>query len=80
MSTASAVAMAKRYCFIGAVGTVPEARGRGLAGQLVTHIALLQQAQGREVWLSCKEELLGFYGSIGFARAGEMATLRKEAA
>ena len=79
-STASAMALAEGYCFIGAVGTLPEARGQGLAGQLVTDIACLQRAQGREVWLSCKEGLAGFYESVGFARAGEMATLRKEAA
>jgi predicted GNAT family acetyltransferase len=78
LSTASATALAEGYCFIGAVGTLPEARGRGLAGQLVTQIAAAQQAQGREGWLSCKEELAGFYESAGFARAGEMATLQKE--
>jgi GNAT superfamily N-acetyltransferase len=78
LSTASATAIAEGFCFLGAVGTVPEARGRGLAGQLVTYIALQQQAEGREVWLSCGEGLAGFYESIGFARAGEMVTMQKE--
>jgi len=78
LSTASATALSQGYCFIGAVGTVPEARGRGLAGQLVARIAIQQRALGREIWLSCREERAGFYESVGFVRAGEMVTMRKE--
>lgn len=74
--TASALAMTERYAFLGAVGTLPEARGRGLAGRLLTRVA--GEMAGREVWLSCREALQGFYEGIGFERAGDMLTLRKE--
>ena len=75
--TASALAVAEHYAFLGAVGTLPGARGRGLAGRLLTHVAA--EMAGREVWLSCREELRGFYESIGFVGAGKMATVKKEA-
>jgi len=73
--TGSAIAVTPEYIFIGALGTVPEARGKGLAGQLISHIC--EQYAEREVWLSCREELQGFYESIGFERAGDMITLQK---
>lgn len=72
--TGSAIAVTPEYIFIGALGTLPEYRGRGLAGQLVSHICA--QYAGREIWLSCREELQGFYESIGFERVGDMITLR----
>jgi len=76
MCTVSAIAMSENYAFLGAVGTVPEARGKGLAGRLLAYAA--EEMSGREVWLSCREELQGLYESIGFERAGDMITLRKE--
>jgi len=75
--TASALAMTEEYAFLGALGTLPEARGKGLAGRLLTHIA--GEMAGREIWLACREELQGFYEGIGFVREGEMVTVRKEA-
>ena len=74
--TGSAVAVTPGHIYIGALGTLPEHRGRGLAGQLISHIC--GQYAGREVWLSCREELQGFYESIGFERVGDMITLQKE--
>ena len=74
--TGSAVAVTPEYIFIGALGTLPEHRGRGLAGQLISYIC--KQYAGREIWLSCREELQGFYESIGFERTGDMITLYKE--
>ena len=74
--TGSAVAVTPGHVFIGALGTLPEHRGRGLAGKLITHIC--GQYDGREVWLTCKEELQDFYESIGFERVGDMITLQKE--
>jgi len=76
--TGSAVAVTEEFAFIGALGTLPEARGKGLAGKLISHIC--GQYAGREIWLSCREELQGFYEGIGFERAGDMITLQKEAA
>ena len=74
--TASALAITENFAFLGAVGTLPEGRGKGLAGWLL-HFAAGQMA-GREIWLSCREQLQGFYESIGFERAGDMLTLKKE--
>jgi len=76
MCTASAIALTENYAFLGALGTLPEARGKGLAGKMLTHIAAA--LGGREIWLSCREELRGFYESIGFEWAGSMITLQKE--
>ena len=75
-STGSAVAVTPGHVFIGALGTLPEHRGRGLAGRLISYIC--EQYPGREIWLSCREELQGFYESIGFERMGDMITLKKE--
>lgn len=74
--TVSALAVTEGFAFLGAVGTLPEARGKGLAGQLLRHIA--GELTGREIWLSCREQLQGFYESIGFIRAGDMLTLKRE--
>ncbi|MDR3313834.1 MAG: GNAT family N-acetyltransferase [Oscillospiraceae bacterium] len=76
LGAASAMAITERLTFLGAVGTLPEARGQGLAGMLLTKIATEQQAQGRAVYLSCRRELLGFYQSVGFAEAGAWVCLR----
>lgn len=78
LATASSMAMTEGFAFLGAVGTLPEARGKGLAGRLLAHIAW--EMRGREAWLSCREELQGFYEGIGFERVGDMMTLQKEAA
>jgi len=75
--TASALAITENYAFLGALGTLPEARGKGLAGKLLARIAM--ELGGRKIWLSCREELRGFYESIGFKKMGEMITLHKEA-
>jgi len=74
--TASAIALTESYAFLGALGTLPEARGKGLAGKLLSFIC--GQYAGREVWLSCRKELRGFYESIGFEKAGDMITLKRE--
>ena len=74
--TGSTMAIAPGHVYIGALGTLPEHRGQGLAGQLISHIC--EQYAEREVWLSCREELRDFYESIGFERAGDMITLHKE--
>jgi len=73
--TASALALTETHAFLGALGTLPEARGKGLAGRLLTHIG--EYYAGRAIWLSCREELRGFYESIGFEWEGEMITLNR---
>ena len=73
--TGSAMAVTPGHVYIGALGTLPEHRGRGLAGRLVAHIC--GQYAGREIRLSCREELRGFYENIGFERVGEMSTMGK---
>jgi GNAT superfamily N-acetyltransferase len=70
------MAITENYAFLGALGTLPEARGKGLAGRLLAQIA--GEMAGRETWLSCREELRGFYASVGFEHAGEMVALRWE--
>ena len=78
MCTASAVDITENFCFLGGVATLPQARGKGLAGQLLTEIASAQQRAGRDVYLSCKRELLPFYEGIGFAAVNDYAIFRKE--
>jgi len=78
LCTASAVDITEKFCFLGGVATLPQARGKGLAGQLLTEIAAAQQRAGRDVYLSCKRELLPFYESLGFAAVNDFAILRKE--
>ncbi|MDR1464105.1 MAG: GNAT family N-acetyltransferase [Oscillospiraceae bacterium] len=77
LGTASAFAVTERHAFLGAVGTLPEARGQGFAGELAARLAEIQQARGRAVWLSCRAELAEFYQSVGFEPAGNMITMRK---
>jgi len=75
--TVSALALTEGFCYLGALGTLPEARGKGLAGKLLAGCSMEQQTLGRTVWLTCREELTRFYVSVGFERTGTMATLGK---
>ena len=55
---------------IGAVGVVPDARGRGLQRQLMTHV--LAELDPRElVFLFANEDVLDFYPLFGFRRVLE---------
>jgi len=76
--TASAVDITETFCFLGGVATLPQARGKGIAGRLLTEIAAAQQRAGRDVYLSCTRELLPFYESLGFSVVNDFAILRKE--
>ncbi len=75
LCTLSALAVTETITYLGAAGTVPEARGQGLAGELLARVAEAEQARGRAVWLSCQSELLGFYRSVGFEEADEWVML-----
>ncbi len=55
---------------IGRVIVAPEARGRGLARELM--VRALATVSGAPVALSAQAHLEGFYGSLGFARTSEV--------
>jgi len=76
--TASAIDITDTHVYVSVVGTAPEHRGKGLAGQLLTHIC--GYYRGRTVWLTCGEGMRGFYESIGFEAAGRAVMMNKEAA
>lgn len=74
--TVTALALTENYAFLGAVGTLPQARGKGLAGTLLRQVAA--QLPEREIWISCREALQGFYESVGFVRQADMVTMKQE--
>ena len=57
--------------YLSYICTVPEERGKGLAGSLLAHICAEESACGNEVFLFCAGELEGFYHKCGFEPAGE---------
>ncbi len=61
----------RQAAFLGAIAAKPECRGKGIAGGLVTAIALAEQREGRRVELFCEENVSGFYQKIGFEKIGE---------
>ena len=61
----------------GNVSPLRKRRGKGAGGQaqdicrLLSEFCLMAKREGRRgVVLTCKEELLGFYGSFGFKNMG----------
>ncbi len=53
------------------VCTLPGYRGRGCAGKLLRHVIDTARRDGRKgLVLTCKERLIGFYASFGFADEG----------
>jgi len=63
---------------IGAVGTLPQARGRGYASSVVLHLARELDGEGKRVLLSPKNEgARRLYEKIGFVECGEWAELRR---
>lgn len=50
---------------------MPAYRKMGLGGQLLSEFCRMAKGEGRRgVVLTCKKELLGFYGSLGFENMG----------
>lgn len=49
---------------ISGVATLPKMRGKGYAGRLVAEI--IKSLGNREVFVFCREELVGFYNKLGF--------------
>ena len=63
---------------IGAVGTLPQSRGRGYASSVVLHLAREFDGEGKRVLLSPKNEgARRLYEKIGFVECGEWAELRR---
>lgn len=56
---------------LGAVGTVPSARGRGLSRRLLQHILDLYRDKVDLIFLFANESVLDFYPRFGFQRAPE---------
>lgn len=68
---AMALFMTEKAALIGAVATLPAFRGRGLAGHLVTTLALQMIAAGKRAELLCaNDSLLAFYEELGFESVG----------
>lgn len=49
---------------ISGVACLPEYRGRGYAGELIAKI--VKYLDNREIFVFCREELVGFYNRLGF--------------
>lgn len=61
---------------LGAVATVPEFRGRGVARALVTRLANEELTKGNRVELLCKSDsIVEFYKSIGFTVTNEWSLI-----
>ena len=53
------------------VGTVPDQRGKGRAGELLRFVISEAEKQGRSgLVLTCKEKLIPFYSKFGFLNEG----------
>ena len=69
VSTASVLFDSGSAVYLGAVATHPDARGRGLAGDLVLHLAQC----GKRAEILCKAHRVSFYTSLGFSKIGEFS-------
>ena len=61
---------------IGAVATLPEHRGKGYAGALVTALARQLNTKGKRADLMCEEKLTQFYNNLGFEKTGAWAQIK----
>ena len=65
-----------KAALLGAVATVPEFRGRGIAGALVTRLANKELSDGKRTELLCKNDsIVDFYKSIGFTVKDEWSLI-----
>ncbi|MBR6531764.1 MAG: GNAT family N-acetyltransferase [Clostridia bacterium] len=65
-----------KAALLGAVATVPEYRGRGVARALVTRLANEELTEGRRTELLCKaDSIVDFYKSIGFTVTDEWSLI-----
>lgn len=78
-ATAGIYAVGKESSLLSAVATLPEHRGKGLAGFLVSQICEEEFLQERKVFVMTEEEYLSrFYERIGFTRNGRWAILKEK--
>ncbi len=62
----------EKAALIGAVATLPEYRGKGYAGSLVTALAGLTSEKKKRTELLCaKNGIVDFYSKLGFVKTGE---------
>lgn len=77
-ATASILFQTDKSAFMGGIGTLPDYRGRGIAGAMVSGIARDLTQKGMGVTLFCKEPLLKFYNKIGFKKTGSWAIMKED--
>ena len=75
VACASALFITETVAFLGAVGTLPEYRGRGFARETVGTLAELFKNEGKDVYLFCKDKLVPFYEKVGFQKVGSWAAV-----
>ena len=66
LSCAMTVAESHGAAVIGGVATLPGQRGKGFAGELVRGMASALTAEGKQVFLFCRGDLVSFYRRLGF--------------
>lgn len=76
VSCAMLVSVSENAAILGAVATLPEARGRGYASSLAE--GLSESAGERTVYLFCRPQMQSFYEKIGFEICGEYAEITGE--
>lgn len=79
VSCALVSAQTERVTLLGGVATAPAARGRGCASACVTALAHAEQAAGREVWISPKNDAAAvLYRRLGFTPCGHWGIVKKD--
>ncbi len=64
----------EKAALIGAVATIPEYRGKGYAGALVTSLAEYVKSGGKRAELLCaRGSIIEFYNKLGFVKTGDWA-------
>lgn len=69
VSTAAALVVSEHVVFLGAIATLPEARGQHFAGTCIR--ALCDRFPDRRVDLVCRPEKQAFYEHLGFSKTDE---------
>ncbi|MBQ9413958.1 MAG: GNAT family N-acetyltransferase [Clostridia bacterium] len=76
VAVAMTVAECEKEALIGAVTTLPEARGKGYASDCVNTLTARLQREGKRVWLSPKNDpAKRLYERLGFVACGEWGSL-----
>ena len=77
-ATACIYAVGETSALLSAVATLPEHRGRGLAGYLVKKICRELVLQGKRVFVMTEHEILTrFYQKLGFTKCGRWVVLEE---